>query len=116
MLTALSIGITAFSTLLYFFSSYIRLLMLFELILTSAGLVLLNFEYLTLGLAGSFSALVVLTLAGTEAVLGLSLAANASRSRSHLNLMTRSLKATSLGSIFNSYIGDSAQPSTISYM
>ena len=90
--------------------------MLFELILTSAGLVLLNFEYLTLGLAGSFSALVVLTLAGTEAVLGLSLAANASRSRSHLNLMTRSLKATSLGSIFNSYIGDSAQPSTISYM
>jgi NADH:ubiquinone oxidoreductase subunit K len=55
--------------------------MLFELILTSAGLTLLNFEYLSLGLAGSFSALVVLTLAGTEAVLGLSLAANASRSR-----------------------------------
>jgi quinol-cytochrome oxidoreductase complex cytochrome b subunit len=90
--------------------------MLFELILTSAGLTLLNFEYLSLGLAGSFSALVILTLAGTEAVLGLSLAANASRSRPFLNLMTRTLKTTSLGSIFNSYIGDSPQPSTLSYI
>jgi NADH:ubiquinone oxidoreductase subunit K len=116
LLTSLSIGVTALSTLLYFFSSYIRLLILFELILTSAGLTLLNFEYLTLGLAGSFSALVILTLAGTEAVLGLSLAANASRSRPTLLLMTRSLKTTSLGSIFNSYIGDSPQPSTLSYI
>jgi len=76
MLFPLSVIITAIVCLIFSFVSYLRTLMLLELIITANGLFFINISSVTLGASGMLSALIILTLASTEAVVGLSLSAS----------------------------------------
>jgi NADH:ubiquinone oxidoreductase subunit K len=76
MLFPLSVIITAIVCLIFSFVSYLRTLMLLELIITANGLFFINTSSITLGASGMLSALIILTLASTEAVVGLSLSAS----------------------------------------
>lgn len=165
MTLLLLIALISLCSLILNYTSFLRVLLLLEVLLLVAGF------YLSLSLdviagAGAFplfSSLIALLLAGTEAALGVTLVLhfiiaithlwqwcgsgasriplvrieteiingvyfthtgpekrpidwNGNYGRCLMLGMTRSLKSSSLGSIANSYMGDSPQPSTLSYI
>ena len=75
MITLFTLSLTLLFGLLSSYTSFLRVLMLLEVLLLVASLFLVSFldgsEATSPG--GTISALVVLTLAGTEAAIGLSL-------------------------------------------